>query len=150
MARCPDCNKFVGVDSSEEPQVDLNVDEQGNVDVTAEIANNCDQCGTTMFTGSLDGTVDASEIVEPDGMTLTAWLDTLTPAQKDSMELEVNESGTDRTDRYEGKGRGARHFYGCQVDFEVVLTYDNGNAEESKTFSGKWNDDMQASSMDQQ
>ena len=48
MARCPDCNKFVGFDTDTDPEVEVGeIDtESGTVEATVRIVNNCAECGT--------------------------------------------------------------------------------------------------------
>lgn len=60
--RCPDCNKFVPFDTSNEPEVDLDIDEDGNITGSVRIVNNCDECGTELKDANFD--VDDSTLVD--------------------------------------------------------------------------------------
>ena len=160
MARCPDCNKFVSLDSEQDPECSLDVDESGEVSGSIQIANACAECGTEMFTAEFDASVDATGIVRTeDSKTLSDFLSecktTVEDIEKDpdhdegedlEVDLEVEEADLERTDRYEGKGRGQRHFYGARVGFTVKATFRGATHE----FEGSVEDDIQASSMDQQ
>ena len=57
MARCPDCNKFKSM-TMEEPSVDLEVEDNGdgffNVTMQADVELSCEDCGSTMKTGSVE------------------------------------------------------------------------------------------------
>ena len=173
MARCPDCNKFVSLDSEQDPEVSIDVDEEGHVTGSVQIANACEQCGTEMYTAEFDVNVSTSDITRSeDDKTLETFLSeckaTKEQAEKDAaqrsldfpnlseaeagspedldVELEVEESDMERTSRSEGKGRGTRTFYGARVGFTVKATFRGATHE----FEGSFEDDIQASSMDQQ
>jgi hypothetical protein len=192
MARCPDCNKFVSLDSSQDPEVTVDVDETGEVTCAFQIANACEQCGTEMYTAEFDTSVNADAIVRvEDSMTLADWLKrcqefkatgALAEDEDDDIDLEVDEGDLERTSRTEGKlqpfdhelrspveydvnwecgyesvdtqrssrtegkGRGTRTFYGARVGFTVKVTFRGATSE----FEGSVEDDIQASSMDQQ
>jgi hypothetical protein len=153
MARCPDCNKFVSLDSSQDPEVTIDVDETGEVTCAFQIANACEQCGTEMFTAQFDTSVSADGITRSeDSKTLAEFLGECKAkvaegeTEDDEIDLEVDESDLERTDRYEGKGRGQRHYYGAKVGFTVKATFRGVTHE----FEGSVEDEIQASSMDQQ
>jgi hypothetical protein len=156
MARCPDCNKFVSLDSSQDPEVTVDVDETGEVTCAFQIANACEQCGTEMYTAEFDTSVNADAIVRvEDSMTLADWLKrcqefkatgAMAEDEDDEIDLEVDEGDLERTSRTEGKGRGTRTFYGARVGFTVKVTFRGATSE----FEGSVEDDIQASSMDQQ
>lgn len=44
--RCPDCNKFVSFDTDVEPDVSLDVADDGGVSGSCRIVNACADCGT--------------------------------------------------------------------------------------------------------
>jgi len=159
MARYPDCNKFVSLDSSQDPEVTIDVDEDGEVTCAFEIANACEQCGTEMFTAQFDTSVSADAITRSeDEKTLAQFLTECKAkvaevhgseedgAEDLGIDLEVDESDLERTDRFEGKGRGQRHYYGAKVGFTVKATFRGVTHE----FEGYVEDEIQASSMDQQ
>lgn len=156
MARCPDCNKFVSTDSEQDPEVSIDVDENGEVTGSIQIANACAECGTEMHTADFDVCVDPNDITRSeDEKSLAAFLaeckqkketGALPLDEDDDIELEVDEGDTERTSRTEGNGRGTRTFYGARVGFTVKVTFRGVTSE----FEGSVEDDIQASSMDQQ
>jgi hypothetical protein len=155
MARCPDCNKFVSLDSEQDPECSLDVDESGEVTGSIQIANACAECGTEMFTAEFDAATGPDAIIRTeDSMTLADWLKrcqefkatgALAEDEDDEIEMEVDEGDMERTTRTEGKGRGTRTFYGARVGFTVKVTFRGATSE----FEGSVEDDIQASSMDQ-
>jgi hypothetical protein len=160
MARCPDCNKYTGIDSESDPNVDdLSVnDTDGTVSVQMTIENNCAECSTTLYTADLSGDVDASDIADSSGLMLAALIEKIEKEGGTITQMEVEEDGSSRTDRFEGKGRGQRHFYGAEIQFTVTVTWTDADPEDEETeakehearFSGSYSEDMQASAMDQQ
>jgi hypothetical protein len=77
MARCPDCNKFVSDEVSEDVQPDFSVDEVRDeaklsddpaelrevvvvVSMTANIERNCMECGTTLKQLQYEGTTEVT------------------------------------------------------------------------------------------
>jgi hypothetical protein len=158
MARCPDCNKFVSLDSEQDPEVSIDVDGEGHVTGSFSIMNACQDCGTEMFTSEFDVNVSASDITRgEDEKTLESFLSECKAKAEEieknpdhgedlEVELEVEESDMERTSRSEGKGRGTRTFYGARVGFTVKATFRGVTSE----FEGSVEDDIQASSMDQQ
>lgn len=103
--RCPDCSKFVSMDSETEPEVDnLEIDAEGHITASVRIQNNCADCGTTLKEGSFD--------VESD---LDA---TILEAHKgEGHELSVETSSSERTQ--EGGGRYAKSYYGAKLEVTV-------------------------------
>ena len=112
MARCNDCNRFVSY-SEEEPEVqteDFDYDEEtGDVTLNIEIrrALCCDQCGTELK----ETTFNFDETYER-GLG--------TGLNKDDIEMTVE---AENTERYEGKDRGRKTFYGVRatVTFSKVV-----------------------------
>jgi hypothetical protein len=64
MARCPDCNKFVSYDTDQEPEVDVDIDEDGQVTGSIRIFDACSECGTELRETTLDISEDMSEACE--------------------------------------------------------------------------------------
>lgn len=155
MARCNDCNKFCSLDTDQEPEISLDVSDDGEVTGDVVIANCCAECGTEVTTATLDVAVSADEIKDEDGKSLADYLDGLTKEGRESVSLEVEDEEGERTSRQEGKGARAPTFYGAKVTFNVKLTIEvptgDGDAVEEKTriFSGVFEDDVQAGSMDE-
>lgn len=143
--RCPDCGKFVSYDTDGDPDLDgMSVNEKGEVTVDARIENACADCGTCLKSAdfSLEGTVDLSPFrghVCPDEKPQPG----VPPAESLPL-LDVEEVSSERTERVEGSGRGARTFYGVSV--EVVVKCGCGKASARLTLS----EEVQASDMDEQ
>jgi Zn ribbon nucleic-acid-binding protein len=113
MARCPDCNKFVGVELGDGEDVDnLEIvcsgieadseDIEENVDLSGEVrlVLNCLECGTELK----EATVQLEETIQ--------FTHLIKGCQG---EVEIDQNDIQTTDRFEGKGRGAKHFYGVEV-----------------------------------
>lgn len=58
--RCNDCNRFVTLEQDSDPEVDLDVDMEGNISGTIRIANTCPECGTELTEYTFDVDIDAS------------------------------------------------------------------------------------------
>lgn len=132
--RCPDCNKFVAFEEND-PEVELDVDDDGMVTGTVRIVNACAECGSELKEATLDveGSVE-EEIVKCKGDP---------PDEEKDCPLSIEETSSGRTSRAEGKGRGTKTFYGAEVEYEV--TCECGKIKVTK----QWSDDVQASSMDE-
>ena len=101
MPRCPDCNKFVSIEMAD-PELDgLEVDSDGNVTGSVRLVQTCGECGSELAEANLE--VDSS--VE---------LKHVADCKKESG-LSVEDEEAENDDRYEGKGRGAKHFYIANV-----------------------------------
>ncbi len=106
MPRCPDCNKFVSVEMSDPELDDLEVDPEGNITGTVRLIQTCADCGAELA----EANIEVSESVE------------FTHAEgcKEESGLEIENAEATSEDRFEGKGRGARHFYQAVIQGEVV------------------------------
>ena len=142
--RCPDCNKFVGMDDSNEPEVeDVDVDDEGCVTAEVRIANCCSECGTELKEAqfSLEGQVPLATFrghVCPDEKPEEG-----VEASESMPLLEADEETSERTSRTEGKGRGTRTYYGV----DIVVRVKCGCGEKSEYV--KMSDEVQASGMDE-
>jgi hypothetical protein len=131
--RCPECNKFVSLDTEGDPEIELEADETtGEVTGTVRIVNACADCGAEMTEATFDVDVDFPEAAKhmaehPDD---------------EAHALDLEDPSADRTDRSEGKGRGTRTFYGAEAEFTVSCRCE---FKETKP----WSDDIQASHMDE-
>lgn len=112
MARCPDCNKFVALEQ-EEPEVEAEVSEEretGKAESSVIVSGNvqlglsCADCGTGLKGTDLD--FEAEEV------------EFLHKTADCTGELEVYAEG-ESSDRYEGIGRYAKHFYGADIRAKV-------------------------------
>lgn len=135
--RCPDCNKFVPYDDSNEPEVnDLSIEEDGTVTANVRILLTCAECGAELkdYEFDLDTQADLGEH------------DTNKKADEGEEEieheLEVEEDSVEMTTNTTGKGRGMKTFYGVTL---------NANVKCSCGFetSVELNEEVQASSMNE-
>src|SRR5690348_2193982 len=69
--RCPECNKFAAYDDSTEPEVEVEVDEDGNVTGSARIVLTHDECGTELKETTFDIDVEGSAFKDTDGVPFT-------------------------------------------------------------------------------
>lgn len=115
MARCPDCNKFVG---NEQQEPELNIEVSGTVEkndgggygpvnITGDcrLSLACSDCGTELseYSADIDFDVDMAH----------------NPQLDHDVTLENEEANS--TDRY-GKGRRAAHFYGAEITGTLKCT----------------------------
>lgn len=164
--RCPDCNKFVAYDDSNEPEADdVDIDRDGHVSGSIRVYLTCAECGTDLKEANFDLDVDMSEVVATHRKTVTEdrdekladaiakaeALDTNVDVEKiktdfeaahESCELEIAVD-TELTSRTEGKGRGLKTFYGYHAVLSVKCSCGHVFADEEH------GDDMQASQMDE-
>lgn len=145
MPRCPDCNKFVGVDENDpefedyptieglDPKAEILVNGHPAYAVaitgSVKIVNACSECGTELKEAQFD--IDCPVHVlqhEQDN-----------PEHAYDLEVAIVES--ERISRQEGKSR-ARTYYGVEATFMVRCTCDKFET------SVVWQDEVQASHMD--
>ena len=110
--RCPDCNKFVGLEQGD-PEVTVNSDMLTSLEDLIEgdvrLVLNCADCGSEMA----EATVQFEAAVNPPGEKETPhkW--------KKDCSVDVSEDGAEPIDRYDGKPgtpmRYQRHWYGADV-----------------------------------
>lgn len=138
--RCPDCCKFVSLDTDVDPEVDLEVDDTtGEITGTVRIVNACQDCGNELAEATFD--VDV-EFPEAEDHKKDHADDDMVQEGLDSHELELEEAEVERTDGSEGKGRGTRTFYGASATLKVKCSCGTQWAKE-------WSDKVQASHMDE-
>lgn len=138
--RCPDCNKFVGLEEAD-PEVDsIDVDDEGNVAIEVRITNNCADCGMELREATFSLEHDHSEdCKEHKGV---------------GHELSIDEDGAERTSRsgfFDKKknqfvsagGRYSKTFYGAEVGYSIKCSCGKLSVD------GSISDDIQASSMDE-
>ena len=99
MARCPDCCKFVSIEMGEPEIQNLEIDDFGDFDGEVRLVKLCADCGTEL----------AETYVEID--------DSGIEHSHDEAEgyLSVVDDEVVQTERYEGKGRYAKTFYGAMI-----------------------------------
>ncbi len=115
MTRCPDCNKFVELEQAE-LEVEADVDEErekGKSEATITVTGrvnlvlNCADCGIALKEANLDLGMKKMPFVheKPDCAGV----------------LDVEVKG-ETTDRFEGSGRYAKHFYGADISANVTCS----------------------------
>jgi len=118
--RCPDCNKFVSLDTDQEPELNVDVGEDGTINGDVRIANACADCGTelTEYTFDVNTTCEEAnahvqKAREEAETAETAGIDSWPEGtDKPTHELSLENEEAERVERQEGKGRGTRTFYG--------------------------------------
>lgn len=162
--RCPDCNKFVAYDDSNEPEADdADIDRDGHVSGTVRVYLTCAECSTELKEANFDLDVDMTEVVAAHHKAVAAaqadkLADAVAKAEaegadvekvkadfeeaQEACELEV-EVEAELASRTEGKGRGTKTFYGYHATLKVKCSCGHEFADEEHT------DDMQASLMDE-
>lgn len=138
--RCPGCNKFVAYEEVD-PEVEVQVDAEGHVTGTVQIVNACADCSEELKEANFDIDVDARV-----GANQQRGIDSAEFEKHKGHALGVDTHGIERTSRVEGKGRGARTFYGASVEI-VVNCEDCEGTPVVATLT--WADDEQASAMDE-
>ena len=150
--RCPSCNKFPSLET-QDPEVDLDIN---GTCVTATVrlvrASECcgEECKTADFdpTDEIDFAEFAGHIDPTTGKPLEVGED------ETEHELEVEEVDVEATERVEGKGRGARTFYGFKVRFSVSCACGKGKdgkdaGDDKVLYEGELEDEIQASHMEE-
>jgi hypothetical protein len=127
----------VSYDDSTEPEVDLEVDEDGMVTGTARIVLTCAECGTELKEANFDAEVDLSDWAEKH------------QGEKHSLEVEASNSEmTQRSQTHDRHGRKIklarymRSYYGVSVQAQVKCSC----GEETE---GTFEDEVMASGMDE-
>lgn len=105
--RCPDCSKFVSYDDSGDPEVDVTIDEDGNISGTVRIILTCAECGTELKAADFD----VSEKFE-------GWEGHV----GDKHDLSVETGSSSISQRRDNPGRPARYqrqYYGHETSLEI-------------------------------
>lgn len=143
--RCPDCNKFVSLETQEPEVSDLAVTHNEPEDAAGEhtftitgsvrIVRNCGECSNELKEATLEIEQEA-ELGEGVSANIAADYRSRT----DLDDAEVEESGVDIIE--EGGGRYAKSYYGASVTLDVRL---GGMV----IASVQWSDKIAASAMDE-
>lgn len=135
--RCDTCNKFVSFDADTEPEVDLRVENDGEVSGSVRIVNTCAECGEEMTETTFDVDIDLSEEIAEHRKTCS------------ERDLDLNED-VSRFDEFQTKDRRGRpiklsryqrHYYGIEV--KVTVTCGCG-----ATFEDEYKDMVSGSGME--
>lgn len=107
--RCSQCNRFTSVELLE-PDVDVDVDEEGIVTVSAELELACQNCGDVVATCSTDES-EAADLRCPES------------CENPVYSIVDSETTVEASDRFDGKpgtpSRYRRHFYQAIVSVVV-------------------------------
>lgn len=127
--RCPDCNKFVGLDLVDEPE-EQSIDHSETDDTvtvvgTYRIVRTCSECGQELKEANLEVGEDVP----------------FEHLEDSTHDIEV-EAEAETTERSEGKGRGLKTYFGVSAKFKITCSC-GAMAEVSGT------DEIRASSMDE-
>ena len=139
MARCPDCNKFVGYDEAE-PEV--NSLEINGTTITGEVrvTLNCAECGTELRESNFEPEIELEFVgLNPEELT-KHFDDEGLPREGHEVDVEGDAEFMSRT---EGKGRGTKTFYGYNLNYTVTCS-----CQEEAIHSGSMDDYCQASSFE--
>lgn len=117
--RCPNCNKFVGIDTDSEPQEERSDVEPDNSEVQYEfvIANNCADCGTEITSGTVEVNVGVKGLEEHANSHGTE-----SDCEEEGFEFSVELNGCERDVRTVGTGRGQQTFYVVKVNATVTCS----------------------------
>lgn len=132
--RCPDCNKFAAYGDSTEPEVNVDLSDDGSFSGQVRIVLTHDECGTELKEASFDfeGNVPNEIITEHKGE------DHVLNLEADAGEL---------ASRSEGSGRYMKTFYGYDVALDLTCNCQELGAE--PLWQGSFSDDIQAPHMDE-
>ena len=100
MARCPSCNRFVGVEIQEPEVQELDFND-GEINLSVRLVKCCSECGEELA----EAIAEASHTIEKH--------------EDHHDEIEVEEHGVTESTRYEGKGQYTKTFYGADVEVYV-------------------------------
>jgi hypothetical protein len=123
--RCTTCNKFTGIDSEVEPEVDdvsAEVEEGKNaiVNATIRIQNNCDGCGDTVQEATLEVTNLRVEVQH------TAECD-----EEESPTFSADVDGMERVEKFEPpRAKRQRRFFGASGTINVTCDTCGGGGTE--------------------
>lgn len=132
--RCPDCNKFAAYGDSTEPEVDVDLNDDGNYTGQVRIVLTHDECGTELKEASFDFEGELPEVI-------------VAEHKGDGHSLSLEAEGGELTSRGEGAGRYMKTFYG--YDIAVELTCDCQDRGADSLWTQSFTDDIQASHMDE-
>ena len=148
---CPSCQKFCAFDTSNEPEVEIEVSEEGQITGSARIVLTSECCSEEMKESNFDIDIECGM----DSAELEAHI------KANQCELSVEADGAEITDRTEstktrtlksGKVvtrsipyRYQRRFYGVSFNYTVTCSCE----KDAVTWSGTHTDEVQASGMDE-
>lgn len=138
-AQCPGCQKFCGLETDEDPDVELDLTGR-TVVANIRLVRYSSCCNEEMKEANME---PEQEI---DVEQLAGHVDEEGEALEDH-DLEVEETSKEITERTEGKGRGTRTFHGVTVSFSITCSCQEKGAK--AVYEGTISDECQASAMEE-
>lgn len=132
--RCDQCNKFAAYDDSTEPEVQVDLSNDGSFSGQVRIVLTHDECGQELKEASFDFEGEVPEEI-------------LNAHKGDGHSLDLDTDAGELTSRGEGSGRYMKTFYGYDVSLDLRCDCQERNAE--PLWQATFADDTQASHMDE-
>jgi hypothetical protein len=132
--RCPDCNKFAAYDDSTEPEVEIDLNDDGSFSGDVRIVLTHDECGSELKEASFQFEGEVPEEI-------------LSAHKGNGHSLDLEADGPELNSRTEGKGRYTKTFYGFETPVELRCSCQERDAE--ALWTDNFTDDIQASHMDE-
>lgn len=129
--RCPDCNKFVGLEMGDPEIEEIEIDEDGRIDATVHIVRQCAECSTDLKEATLE-------------MSGEIPVEIADKHKGDDCELEI-EGEAEAIE--EGGGRYAKSYYGASVNYTVRCSCQD--AKDDPIYEGSLDEKIAASEMDE-
>lgn len=129
--RCDQCNKFASYDDSTEPEVDVDLSEDGSFSGSVRIVLTCADCSQELKEASFDFEGEVPEEV-------------LKEHKGHDCSLSLDAGDNELTSRSEGKGRYAKTFYGYRAALDLSCA-----CASDGLWATEFTDDIQASHMDE-
>lgn len=159
--KCPSCNKFATYDLGAEPELDIDI-ENGVVTGTVRIVLTSECCGDELKEATFDVEIDlAKELEDELRDALNLPNDAEIDLSDDDIEVSITEESASLTDRRESTSRHTKkdgtvverpipfryqkQYYGALV--EVTVQASKGDT--TVTVAGKYEDETQASGMEE-
>ena len=111
MARCPDCNRFVGIEMSD-PEIDSSEVNDNTIEGTVHLTKTCSECSMELAEAYPEFEIDIQEHVpegEKDGE----------HDMQEDCEWSIESEEAENSEKSEGSGRYMKMFYGATLTFEV-------------------------------
>jgi hypothetical protein len=144
--RCDSCNKFVSFDSEVEPEINIDVTDDGVVTGDVRIVNGCAECSAELTEVTMTVEADLSEQITAHREECKA--DPANTDKHDTLEVEAEGERFDRMQTTDRSGkpiknpRYQKHMYGVSLD--ITVTCECG----AKFTADTWSDEVQGSGMD--
>jgi hypothetical protein len=130
--RCPDCNKFVGLEMDDPDLEDIDISDNGEITATVRIARKCADCGNDMKEALLEMSDEVPQDIADrhDG---------------EKHKLSIEETAVEPIE--EGGGRYAISYYGATVHYAVRCSCQKDDAD--PIYESSMEEKVAASEMDE-